>query len=230
MPTLSIPTPNANEFPKHWFLDRETPFLKTRTYLPHWDQRQSLQFITWNLGDALPLPKRKQVQREREQWHRFHPKPWNAEEEAEYRELFIIRWEKWLDAGCGCCLLRNPRASKIVSEALLFFHEDRIEMHSFVIMPNHVHLLVQLKGEQTLAKLLQSWKGFTSHELNRLGLFDGPLWMKDYWDRMIRGPIHYGRVWRYIARNPVKAGLKDGQFVLWQNRGLVTGAPTKAKL
>jgi len=219
-PESIVPLPNAYEFPDHWFLDKQAPILKTRTHLPHWDQRHALQFITWSLGDALPMRVQDHIRRERNCWLRANPRPWTPEVEEEYKQRFIIRWEKWLDTGCGCCVLRRPNAQKLLSNALLYFQGKRVEVHAFVIMPNHVHLLMQVREESSLSKMMQSIKGFSSHEFNRVGLCNGKLWMKDYWDRVIRGPRHYARVWRYIERNPSRAGLKPEQFYLWQNRSI----------
>ena len=39
---------------------------------------------------------------------------------------------------------------------------------------------------------------------------------KDYFDRLVRNEAHFERCVRYIRSNPKKAGLKDGEFLLWE--------------
>ena len=68
-------------------------------------------------------------------------------------------------------------------------------------MPNHVHILVSLSVNEDLAKVVASWKSFTSRQINgELGR-DGPLWQKDYFDRLIRDKDHFGNVVRYIGKH-----------------------------
>ena len=83
---------------------------------------------------------------------------------------------------------------------------ERYELHSFAVMPNHVHLLVtpRVASKDWLGPL----KGFTAHEAIRtLGLHRKPFWQDESYDHLIRGDEECWRVKRYIEWNPVKAGL-----------------------
>ncbi len=51
----------------------------------------------------------------------------------------------------------------------------------------------------------------------------GKLWQKDYWDRLIRNPVHFLTCLEYIRENPGKAGLGEGEFVLFEKK-VVPGA------
>ncbi len=197
------------------FLRGDAPVSKHRNHLPHWQQEDCFQFVTWSLGDALPMEARRRIQRERREWTSLHPQPWSVQEEMEYYELFSERVSRWLDAGAGSCLLRKNDYAKVVRDSLLFFEGERVVMDAFVVMPNHVHALFLQKSGWKLETLLQAWKGFSAHELNKRGHTGGTLWMPDYWDRMIRSPEHYWHVRRYILNNPGKAGLSSG-FLLWE--------------
>jgi len=80
------------------------------------------------------------------------------------------------------------------------FHGERYVLHAWVVMPTHVHVLIQLTGTAPLATIIQSWKSFSSRRL--------PVdWQRDYWDRCIRSPEHYAATVAYIHDNPVRAGL-----------------------
>jgi REP element-mobilizing transposase RayT len=95
----------------------------------------------------------------------------------------------------------------MVQNALLFFDEKRYKLHAWVIMPNHVHVLVHVFDGFPVAGTVQSWKGFSAREANKLLGRQGAFWQRDYYDRYIRDDDHYCDAVEYIHNNPVKAGL-----------------------
>ncbi len=111
----------------------------TENLLPHWQQKGTVYFITFRLGDAIPARLRAQWEDQREIWLRFHPEPWNAEIEQEYHKRFSSAIERWLDAGHGSCLLRRSDCTRIVDDTLRHFDGDRLALISSVVMPNHKH-------------------------------------------------------------------------------------------
>jgi REP element-mobilizing transposase RayT len=198
------------------FLHTCEPIDKHANRLPHWQQKGCMQFVTWTLGDALPAVKRAQIARERAEWVSSNPKPWSDEQERTYYRLFSERMQEWLDAGGGDCVLKQPRISRIVADALHYFDGERLVLDSYVVMPNHVHVLFAPNPDHTLERILKSWKGFTARLINQRLNRSGSLWMKDYWDRLIRSREHYLHVRRYIAENPQKANLPPHTYLLWQ--------------
>ena len=143
-----------------------------------------------------------------------HPEPWDEETEFEYHERFSRLIDEWLDQGCGSCVLRNPAHAMIVANALRYFDGERYELASFVVMPNHVHVLFRPLEGCVLAGIVKSWKGFTAREINQRIRKTGALWQDEYWDRLIRNEGHFRRVMEYIRENPMKAKLSNGQFIL----------------
>ena len=103
-----------------------------------------------------------------------------------------------------------------ICDSLLHFNDERYQLASFAIMPNHVHVLFRPFEDHALASTLKSWKGFTAREINKNLGTTGTLWQDEYWDRLIRNEQHYFTVAEYIRQNPVKAKLNKGQFVLWE--------------
>ena len=77
---------------------------------------------------------------------------------------------------------------------------------AWVVMLNHVHLLVEI-WQTPQSQLIKDRKGFTSRRINRVLERRGKLWQDDYWDRYIRDEAHFRKVVHYIEANPVKAGL-----------------------
>jgi REP-associated tyrosine transposase len=104
-----------------------------------------------------------------------------------------------------------------VAETLHHFEGERVAMISFVVMPNHVHAAFVQDPECPLEKLIRSWKGFTARQVNKLLGRSGNFWQRDYFDRLVRDEKHFANCVRYIRRNPEKAGLSQGEFILWES-------------
>jgi REP element-mobilizing transposase RayT len=192
--------------------------------LPHWEQTGATYFITFRLGDSIPQSQLKAWKEERSHWISRHPEPWNESEEAEYHRRFSAGIDRLLDQGNGSCLLRSPAVAACLSEVLTHSHNKLYFMHAFVIMPNHVHLLVSLADEASLAEKVKIWKGVSANRINRIVRREGDLWQKNYFDRIVRDHGHFVRVARYIRLNPKKAMLKPDEFLLWES------AQVRAKL
>ena len=190
---------------------------QTENCLPHWQQEGAVYFITFRLADAVPSHLRVQWESERGAWLRVHPEPWSKEIEREYHERFSGAIERWLDAGYGACLLRRPECAQIVAGTLRHFEGQRVIMISSVVMHNHVHALFVQNPEWPLEKLIRSWKGFTARRINAVLGRTGGLWQRDYFDRLVRDEKHFANCVRYIRRNPEKARLSEGEFILWES-------------
>jgi len=168
----------------------------SRGYLPHLDQSGLVQHLTVHLADSLPS-------------HVI------ARMEAQVALLSEVeqigarrkRIHEMLDSGLGACVLRQERCARIVVEALHFGDGTRYRLLAWVVMPNHLHVLIEQLTGWTLARVVQGWKRHTTREINRALAGSGQLWQREYWDRFIRDERHYRRVVEYIHDNPVKAGL-----------------------
>lgn len=122
--------------------DKKVEIRKRRRNLPHWEQGGCTYFVTFRLADALSQAKLGDFVEQRTRWFGLHPKPWTVEVWEEYRKRFGDPVQKWLDAGYGSCALRRPEVRQIVEDALRHFDGDRYDLGEFVVMPNHVHVLV----------------------------------------------------------------------------------------
>jgi putative transposase len=196
------------------------PHAKTRfteNRLPHRQQDGITYFITFRLADSLTQNLLDQWRSERAAWLKLHPERWNERDEAEYHRRFSSRLEGWLDKGHGSCLLRQTEIRPEVVKVLRNFAGMRYEHHSWVIMPNHVHLLFSLAAGETLERTLNGWKGVSARNINRVRETSGEVWMKDYFDRMVRDAAHFWRCARYIRRNPEKAKLPAETFTLFES-------------
>jgi len=192
------------------FLHDEAVVKKTQNNLPHWQFENSTVFLTFRLADSIPADILKSWKFERDTWLREYPQPWSTELEMEYQKRFSGAIDRYLDEGLGSCILRNPANAKIVGDAFQHFDHDRYLIHAWVIMPNHVHLLFSLKKDVALESIVTSWKRFTSRSIG-----EGPLWQRDYFDRLIRDWDHFINVARYIYKNPIKAKLREKDHFLY---------------
>jgi REP element-mobilizing transposase RayT len=158
--------------------------------LPHWDVVGKPLFVTFRLFDSLPA-------------NRVFPPS------ALTTGKVFVEMDRMLDtAEAGPKYLATPEIATLFVKAL---HDgesrfNRYELHSFVGMPNHVHLLVTSKVPS--AKWLRTLKGFTAHEANLvLGRTGNPFWQGESYAHLVRSDEEFGRIQRYIENNPVKAGL-----------------------
>src|SRR5262245_46191053 len=76
----------------------------SRGYLPHFDSAETVQFVTFRLGDSLP----KAV----------------AQALAALQEN-LAETDHKLDSGLGACWLSNPAIAQLIENALLFFDGER---------------------------------------------------------------------------------------------------------
>ncbi|MGB8369801.1 MAG: transposase [Limisphaerales bacterium] len=162
-----------------------------RGYLPHFDAPGVTQFITFQLHDSFPITRRAE----------FEATPNEPDNSAKRRKL-----EAWLDRGHGECWLRRRDVAELVEKTLLEGDGREYRMQGWVVMPNHVHLVVDVR-DVPLVKLINGWKGKSSREANKLLGRRGAFWKEDYYDTLIRDEAHLKRAIRYTEQNPVKAYL-----------------------
>jgi predicted solute-binding protein/REP element-mobilizing transposase RayT len=187
---------------------------RSRRNLPHWQQEGATYFVTFRLADAVPASLASQWRDELQNWRRFHPEPLDDEARKEYRRRFLQVREDWLDQGHGSCLLREPKNAMIVAEALRHFDSQRYYLDAFVVMPNHVHALVQPLPDHSLKEILRSWKSYSARQINKTLGRTGSVWMEESFDRIVRDWTALVKCRDYIARNPEKAHLSSGAFIL----------------
>jgi len=90
--------------------------------------------------------------------------------------------------------------------------KDKIlyELTAFVIMPNHIHLLI--KPLQKLSLVMQSIKGASSREINKTLKRKGSFWAKDYYDKVIKDERQFELVYNYIKNNSLKLGEAEASL------------------
>ena len=127
------------------------------------------------------------------------------EEQKKLRRMI----DDYEDKGYGQCFFRDDRIAGLMESTLFHYEGRHYRLIRWVIMPNHVHVMIELLPGVALSSILQEWKSSTSHSANKLLGRNGVFWMPEYYDRYIRDQHHLKRAIEYIDANPVKAGLAD---------------------
>ena len=85
----------------------------------------------------------------------------------------------------------------------------KFQLHDFVVMPDHLHLLVTLPADTTIERAMQLIKGGFSYRLKREFGYQGEVWQRGFSEVRIRDGQSFFEHRNYIVQNPVKAGLVD---------------------
>ena len=187
--------------------------IHSRGYLPHVKREGASYFVTFRLADSLPQEVLLDFERERAErlrlLHQAERQGWPTKdsEETIHRD-FRRRVERYLDKGHGACHLRRPDVAELVARAIRHFEGQRYLLSGWVIMPNHVHVVLWPMPNYLLSDILKSWKQFTARRAKPMvGMGEEPFWQPECYDHWIRDDNEKARICRYIRNNPVSAGL-----------------------
>jgi putative transposase len=155
--------------------------MKYKRHLPHWLPEGAILHLTWRLSNTLPTPEPDILLRD-----------------------YVSRAPK------GPMWLADPRIAQVVVDALNYGEEHRklYELFAWVLMPNHVHVLLEPRTE--LSTITRWLKGRTARTANRiLGLTNQPFWSQESYDHIVRSPEEFRNTAYYIEENPVRARLVE---------------------
>jgi len=196
--------------------------------LPHWFQPKTTVFITFRTADSIPAAVTRHWRAKRDDWlsrRGIDPQTDRLpialaalceSERREYHEMFSEAYHRALDRGLGACVLQQPELSERVANAIRHFDGARYQLGGFVVMPNHVHVLAGLLAEYDPETICQSWKRFSTREINtKLGT-SGRFWQPESFDHLVRSPQQYAAILSYIEANP--RHLPEGHYHLWLRR------------
>ena len=200
--------PQASRLPETTgFNPHEEIHQTRRKNYPHWTQEGCTYFVTFRLADSIPQNRIREYEELRHKWEEHHQPPYSEQEKNRFNELFSEQVNEWLDGGAGSCCLQNPEVSRIVADTLLHFDGERYELDEWVVMPNHVHVLLKPHSEFELSTILHTWKSYSAHAINEELGRDGRLWQPESYDHIVRDEEELSRIRNYIRHNPEKAGL-----------------------
>ena len=129
--------------------------LWSKRFLPHYDASLKFQMITYRLADSLPQDLIRAL---------GTPQPSADGEGDELQKRKII--EETLDKGYGSCLLQEPLVAQVVVDNWKFYHGKRYDLTAYVVMPNHVHVLIKTYEEWSIGKIVWAWKSLVTKYVN----------------------------------------------------------------
>jgi putative transposase len=108
----------------------------------------------------------------------------------------------------GRRLLQSERNAQLLIDVLRsLVAERKFELHDFVIMPDHLHLLFTVHDEMTIEKAMQLVKGRFSHRLSHEFGYKGEVWQRGFTEEQVMNRESFEKHREYVAQNPVKAGI-----------------------
>jgi REP element-mobilizing transposase RayT len=203
--------------------------------LPHWQPENAALFVTWRLYGSLPRAAIARINSTRRLFERETARGQETTAQLKVRQgkrLFALLDELLDKAESGPTWLEQEPIASVVEDALLTRYAHLHSLWAYVIMPNHVHVLIRPKVAQAsacgsldsntlepqaeacatsptrLSDITQRLKGYTSRGANRILNRTGhPFWQTESFDHWARDEAELHRIIAYIEENPVTAGL-----------------------
>jgi putative transposase len=167
--------------------------------LPHWHPEGASIFLTWRLFGSLPTSPKSTA--------RIGCATTPLSDVSHGKRFKQI--DSILDkTTSGPFWLKDPTVAHCVTDAMHFGAEklNFYSLHAFVIMPNHVHLLIT--PIVPLSRITSGLKGVTARDANAILHRTGQhFWQDESFDHWVRNRAQFDRVRVYIESNPVSAGL-----------------------
>jgi len=179
-----------------------------RKRLPHIQPLNGDYFVTFRLKMLLPEEISKIISKNyvRNKNNRKNP-GWKA-----YSEYFTI-FDNYLDfAKTGPKYLAEPKIASMICEAIEYRDPIYYDLVCYTIMSNHIHMVV-IDTKDYLYNAMQSLKGYTAREANKILGRKGSFWQVEYYDHLIRDKNDFVYHVNYTLNNPVQAGLVSK----WEN-------------
>ncbi len=186
-----------------------------RRNLPHINPLGGTYFTTFCLKDTLTQPeiiRLMEAHKKRTSILKSNPKTTDIELDKESRRQFG-ELDNAIHKAKGNHYLKNEKLAQEVANAIHHWDDKRIDLMSYCIMSNQVHLVFTLLREDHenlnvfLVQVLKSIKNFSAKACNKILGIKGQFWQRESYDRLVRSREELHRIISYTLDNPVKAGL-----------------------
>ena len=194
------------------FLDKKENVAIWGRKIPHWFQEHKTMFITFRLADSLPGEAIESLRVD----NLFYKNDFIVSDyrnKEQYRIALMRKIEQWLNNGHGKCILQRDNIRNIVVEALHYYDGTEYVLHAFVIMPNHVHLLLSPLGKLPINTIIGQVKSYSGHKIKKQLNCKDNIWQSNMFDRIVRNGDDFEKIMKYIEENP--KGLNKEQYTLY---------------
>ena len=213
------------------------------TKLAHLQKKGGTYFVTFRTQESVPsllLQKTSDwYQQAKRELQRTSPPGQYEQAAIKLRKRYFKRQEEIFERIVPRTYDLSRSATATCIREQFHRHEGSLyRLICYCIMPNHVHLLVNLNvqfvgrhGEplalefaernfKPLSKIMRQLKGASARSINlQLGT-SGTVWQRDYYDYLVRDEKELENIWWYVLQNPVKAGLvknwRDWPHTFWR--------------
>jgi REP element-mobilizing transposase RayT len=198
-------------------LDPDLPIRFYHRHLPHWRQEGATYFATFRLADSIPREKLSAIKRWRKIWQRANAESPSQQAWEQLACQITRKCELWLNEGHGASVFSDRELATEMSKSLLHFQNERCFTSCFVVMPNHVHVVMKPLPGFELEDVLASVKRFVGNTVNSQRNRSGKLWEEESYDQIVRDEEHLFKIVQYIGRNPGRAGIPREQWFRWMH-------------
>ncbi|MFH1366694.1 MAG: transposase [Patescibacteria group bacterium] len=95
----------------------------------------------------------------------------------------------------------------IINDLNFYRQKFQFQLHGYVIMPNHLHLILTIGSIGNVSEIMRDFKGHTSYEINKLLKNKSGFWQEDFYEHTIRNEQDFAEKMNYIHNNPVKSNF-----------------------
>ena len=172
----------------------------TRRNLPHLYFEYGIYFVTFRLFGSLPRNVLFEI---------------NSSMEDDESKMLFKKYDDMLDSGnWESKYLANDEIAAKVKYCIHYSDGEEYNLICYSIMSNHVHILFELlENNKGLSKIMQSIKGISARESNKLLNRKGKFWQDESYDRLVRNENEFYRIVKYVLMNSVNADLVQN----WKN-------------
>jgi REP element-mobilizing transposase RayT len=191
--------------------------------LPHYQPPEATYFITFRLANSLPQSVIARLKSEfRLEWNQLVQKPVKNRRDAVYdlKKRYLINFDQLLDRSeYGPHWLQKEEIASIVKESIHHRDENTFHLLAYTIMPNHVHLVFDLRDMALTAQhgasayrataIMENLKWYSALRCNRALNLSGQFWQHESYDHVVRRDGELTKIIHYVLSNSVKAHLTD---------------------
>ena len=105
-------------------------------------------------------------------------------------------------------IFNDKQACELFMNLITYYKlSSQYNIKAFVIMPDHIHLIMQPLGDSNISDIMKQIKGSFSRYYNQINKASGTVLQKGFYDNVIRSEKQYHEITDYIHYNPVQKGI-----------------------
>jgi len=126
--------------------------------------------------------------------------------------IYFVTWNLYIRQ-----YILKPAERAFVVQVIRHYDTERYKLIVYVVMDNHVHVILRPFNGFELSSIMHSWKSFSANKLQRDFGRKNRVWQDESHDRLIRNEHEFMRMVMYILKNPQKKwpGITEYEWMGW---------------